>query len=58
MYSDNSSTRGYGRKAFEAIVIRPSGLRLYGLRATVVRPSGFVRLNFRVTISGVSNLGY
>ncbi len=38
---------GYGRKAFGATVVRPSG----GLR-------GFVRLNFRVAISGVSNLGY
>jgi len=40
-----------------ATVVRPSGTRSQGLRATVARPSGFVRPNFGVAISGVSNLG-
>jgi len=43
---------GHGRKAFGATVVRPSGPRSQGLRGL----RGFVRLNFRVTIPGVSGV--
>jgi len=43
-----------------ATVVRPSGLRLQGFRGAFGGPSGglrgFVRLNFKVTIPGVSGV--